>query len=136
MREQDDEAKRVVLVVDDDSDIRRVVRTVLEADNFEVVEAADGPAALLLLEAINGRGPDAVVLDIMMPGIDGIEVCRRIDHSNVKVVMLSARDDADTRDRAAQAGCDAYLTKPFSAIELLDAVEKLTPGPRTRGSPT
>jgi len=120
-------AKRVVLVVDDDSAIRRVVRTVLEADNFEVVEAADGPAALLLLEAINGRGPDAVVLDIMMPGIDGIEVCRRIDHSAVKVVMLSARDDADTRDQAAKAGCDAYLTKPFSAIELLDAVEKLTP---------
>jgi len=120
-------AKRVVLVVDDDSAIRRVVRTVLEADNFEVVEAADGPAALLLLDAINGRGPEAVVLDIMMPGIDGIEVCRRIDHERVKVVMLSARDDADTRDRAAKAGADAYLTKPFSAIELLDAVEKLTP---------
>ena len=117
--------KRVVLVVDDDSAIRRVVRTVLEADNFEVVEAADGPAALLLLDAINGRGPEAVVLDIMMPGIDGIEVCRRIDHSRVKVVMLSARDDADTRDQAAKAGADAYLTKPFSAIELLDAVEKL-----------
>ena len=120
-------AKRVVLVVDDDSAIRRVVRTVLEADNFDVVEAADGPAALLLLDAINGRGPEAVVLDIMMPGIDGIEVCRRIDHDRVKVVMLSARDDADTRDRAAKAGADAYLTKPFSAIELLDAVEKLTP---------
>jgi two-component system alkaline phosphatase synthesis response regulator PhoP len=119
--------KRVVLVVDDDSAIRRVVRTVLEADNFDVVEAADGPAALLLLEAINGRGPEAVVLDIMMPGIDGIEVCRRIDHDRVKVVMLSARDDADTRDQAAKAGADAYLTKPFSAIELLDAVEKLTP---------
>jgi two-component system alkaline phosphatase synthesis response regulator PhoP len=127
MTSNDGGTKRVVLVVDDDSAIRRVVRTVLEADNFEVVEAADGPAALLLLEAINGRGPEAVVLDIMMPGIDGIEVCRRIDHDRVKVVMLSARDDADTRDRAAKAGADAYLTKPFSAIELLDAVEKLTP---------
>src|SRR3954452_1160018 len=119
--------KRVVLVVDDDSALRRVVRMVLVADTFEVVEAADGPPSLLLLDAINGRGPEAVVLDIMMPGIDGIEVCRRIDHNRVKVVMLSARDDADTRDRAAQAGADAYLTKPFSAIELLDAVEKLTP---------
>ena len=127
MTTNDGGGKRVVLVVDDDSAIRRVVRTVLEADNFDVVEAADGPAALLLLEAINGRGPEAVVLDIMMPGIDGIEVCRRIDHDRVKVVMLSARDDADTRDRAATAGADAYLTKPFSAIELLDAVEKLTP---------
>jgi two-component system alkaline phosphatase synthesis response regulator PhoP len=117
--------KRIVLVVDDDAAIRRVVRTVLEADNFDVVEAADGPAALMLLEAIMGRGPDAVILDIMMPGIDGIEVCRRIDHTRIKVVMLSARDDADTRERAAKAGADAYLTKPFSAIELLDAVEKL-----------
>ena len=117
---------RVVLVVDDDEAIRRVVRTVLEADGFEVVEAADGPAALLLLDAIMGRGPDAVVLDIMMPGIDGIEVCRRIDHDKIKVIMLSARDDAETRNEAARAGADAYLTKPFSAIELLDVVEKLS----------
>jgi CheY-like chemotaxis protein len=119
--------KRVVLVVDDDEAIRRVVRTVLEADNCDVVEAADGPAALLLLEAIMGRGPDAVVLDIMMPGIDGIEVCRRIDHDRIKVIMLSARDDPATRDQAAKAGADAYITKPFSAIELLDALEKLAP---------
>src|SRR5205814_9633791 len=77
--------KRVVLVVDDDSAIRRVVRTVLEADNFEVVEAADGPAALLLLDAINGRGPEAVALDIMMPAIAGMEVWRRNDHSRVNV---------------------------------------------------
>jgi len=119
--------KRIVLVVDDDDAIRKVVRTVLEADGFEVVEAADGPAALLLLNAILGRGPDAVVLDIMMPGIDGIEVCEKIDHEKVKVIMLSARDDAETKQAAAAAGADAYLTKPFSAIELLDAVEKLVP---------
>ena len=119
--------RRIVLVVDDDDAIRTVVRSVLEADGFEVVEAADGPAALLLLNAILGRGPDAVVLDIMMPGIDGIEVCEKIDHEKVKVIMLSARDDAETKERAAAAGADAYLTKPFSAIELLDAVEKLVP---------
>ena len=118
---------RVVLVVDDDDAIRTVVRSVLEADGFEVVEAADGPAALLLLNAILGRGPDAVVLDIMMPGIDGIEVCEKIDHDKVKVIMLSARDDAETKERAMAAGADAYLPKPFSAIELLDAVEKLVP---------
>jgi DNA-binding response OmpR family regulator len=115
-----------VLVVDDDDAIRGVVRTVLEADGFEVVEASDGPAALLLLDSINGRGPELVVLDIMMPGIDGIEVCRRIDHNRVKVVMLSARDDADMRDRAEAAGADAYISKPFSAIDLLDVVEELS----------
>lgn len=114
-----------VLVVDDDDAIRGVVRSVLEADGFQVVEAADGPAALLLLDAINGRGPDMVVLDVMMPGIDGIEVCKRIDHERVKVIMLSARDDAETKDRAQAAGADLYLTKPFSAIELLDALEGL-----------
>ncbi len=117
--------RSTVLVVDDDDAIRGVVRSVLEADGFEVVEAADGPAALLLLEAINGRGPDMVVLDVMMPGLDGVEVCRRIDHDRVKVVMLSARDDVTTREEATAAGADAYLTKPFSAIELLDAVEGL-----------
>ena len=119
---------KTVLVVDDDDTIRGVVRSVLVADGFEVVEAADGPAALLLLEAINGRGPDMVVLDVMMPGIDGIEVCRQINHERVKVIMLSARDDAETKDAAAAAGANAYLTKPFSAIELLDALERLGDG--------
>ena len=119
---------KTVLVVDDDDTIRGVVRSVLVADGFEVVEAADGPAALLLLEAINGRGPDMVVLDVMMPGIDGIEVCRQVDHDRVKVIMLSARDDAETKDAAAAAGANAYLTKPFSAIELLDALEDLAEG--------
>jgi DNA-binding response OmpR family regulator len=119
---------KTVLIVDDDDTIRGVVRSVLVADGFEVVEAADGPAALLLLDAINGRGPDMVVLDVMMPGIDGIEVCRQIDHGRVKVIMLSARDDAETKDAAAAAGADAYLTKPFSAIELLDALERLGEG--------
>ena len=117
----------VVLVVDDDDAIRGVVRTVLEADGFEVVEAADGQAALMLLDSINGRGPDIVVLDVMMPGIDGIEVCRRIDHGRMKVVMLSARDDAESRDRAEEAGADGYLTKPFSAIDLLDQLEAMSP---------
>ena len=116
----------MVLVVDDDDAIRGVVRTVLEADGFEVVEAADGQAALMLLDSINGRGPDIVVLDVMMPGIDGIEVCRRIDHSRMKVVMLSARDDGETRERAADAGADGYLTKPFSAIDLLDQLEAMS----------
>ena len=115
-----------VLVVDDDESIRRVVRTVLEADGFDVVEAVDGPAALVVLDSSNGEGPELVVLDIMMPGIDGIEVCRRVDHGRVKVVMLSARDDADSRSRAEDAGADAYLSKPFSAIELLDLLEELS----------
>jgi DNA-binding response OmpR family regulator len=115
---------RVVLVVDDDDMIRRLVRTVLEADDFEVVEANDGTAALNLTTSTQ---PAVIVLDIMMPGIDGIEVLRKVDHDLVKVLVLSARDDTDTRDRATLAGADAYLTKPFSAVELLATVESLTP---------
>ena len=114
-----------MLVVDDDDAIRRVVRAVLEADGFTVDEAADGEAALAHLAQANGNGPSILVLDVMMPGIDGVEVCRRVDHEAVRVLMLTARDDADTEQASVAAGADRYLTKPFSPIELLDAIEGL-----------
>jgi len=115
-----------VLVVDDEPQVRKVVRSVLEADGYSVTEAADGHAALLLLNSVGGpRGPHVMVLDVMMPGIDGIEVCRQVDHGRTKVVILTARDDAATRASADDAGADRYLTKPFSAVELLDAVRGL-----------
>jgi DNA-binding response OmpR family regulator len=115
-----------ILVVDDEPQVRKVVRSVLEADGYTVTEAADGHAALLLLNSIGGpRGPQLMVLDVMMPGIDGIDVCRQIDHERTRVVMLTAKDDAETRAAAEAAGADRYLTKPFSAVELLDAVREL-----------
>ena len=113
---------RLVLVVDDDDMIRRLLRTVLEADEFEVVEAPDGDAALVALEDLK---PTVIVLDVMMPGLDGVEVCRRIDHGAAKVVMLTARDDPELERAAISAGADAFLTKPFSSVELLDLVERL-----------
>ena len=113
---------RLVLVVDDDDMIRRLLRTVLEADEFEVVEAPDGDAALAAVEDLK---PTVVVLDVMMPGLDGVEVCRRIDHRVAKVVMLTARDDPELEQAALAAGADAFLTKPFSSVELLDLVERL-----------
>lgn len=113
---------RLVLVVDDDVMIRRLLRTVLEADDFEVVEAPDGDAALAALESLK---PTVIVLDVMMPGLDGVEVCRRIDHRTAKVVMLTARDDPELERAALGAGADAFLTKPFSSVELLDLVERL-----------
>ena len=115
-----------ILIVDDEPEVRKVVRSVLEADGYQVAEAADGPAALQLLTAIGGpRGPHLVVLDVMMPGIDGIEVCRRIDHGRTKVLMLTARDDPETRSAADEAGADRYMTKPFSAVDLLEAARAL-----------
>ena len=116
--------RRVVLVVDDDDMIRRLVRTVLEADDLEVVEAANGDKALQMVESAH---PAVVVLDIMMPGINGVEVCRQVDHSKVKVVILTARDDPVLEDECREAGADAFLTKPFSSIELLDLIDELVP---------
>lgn len=113
---------RLVLVVDDDEMIRRLVRAVLEADEFEVAEARDGQTALQLATE---RMPAVVVLDVMMPGLDGVEVCRRLDHDQVKVVVLTARDDPKLEAEAKEAGADAFLTKPFSPMELLDLVAEL-----------
>ena len=114
---------RLVLVVDDDEIIRRVVRTVLEADDFEVVEAKDGEEAI---RRVSTDHPLVVVLDVMMPGLDGVEVCRRLREDGTKVLMLTARDDADTEKASIEAGADGFLGKPFSSVELLDKVEQLT----------
>jgi DNA-binding response OmpR family regulator len=116
-------ANRTALVVDDEEVIRRLVRTVLEADDFEVLEAGDGAEAL---ETASLRHPAVVILDVMMPDMDGVEVCQRLDHRMVKVVMLTARDDPDLEKRCRDAGAVAFLTKPFSSIELLDLIEELT----------
>ncbi|HSS09727.1 MAG TPA: response regulator [Acidimicrobiales bacterium] len=113
---------RVVLVVDDEDMIRRLVRSVLEADEFEVLEARGGEAALELATATH---PAVVVLDILMPGLDGVEVCRRLDHEQIKVIVLTARDEPELARECREAGADAFLTKPFSSIELLDLVAKL-----------
>jgi two-component system response regulator MprA len=112
----------LVLVVDDDDMVRRLVRTVLEADDYQVVEATSGTDALELLES---AAPSVVVLDVMMPGMDGLETCRRLDHGTVKVVMLTARDDPSLETACREAGADAFLTKPFSSIRLLDVIDEL-----------
>jgi DNA-binding response OmpR family regulator len=114
---------RRVLVVDDDEMIRRLVRTVLEADDWSVVEARDGQEAF---ERLDDSAPGIVVLDVMMPGMDGVEVCRKIDHDAVKVLMLTARDDPALEAACREAGADAFLTKPFSSITLLDLIEELS----------
>src|SRR5688500_5425874 len=105
---------RVVLIVDDDAMIRRLVRTGLESDNCEVYEASTGRDGLILAE---DREPDLVVLDVMMPGMDGVDVCRELDHDKVKVLMLTARDDVEIEKACRAAGADGFLTKPFSSVE-------------------
>ena len=116
-------ANRTALIVDDEEMIRRLVRTVLEADDFRVVEATDGFEAL---ELAASEQPSVIVLDVMMPEMDGVEVCRRLDHGAHRVVMLTARDDPEVEKQCRAAGAAAFLTKPFSSIELLDLIEELT----------
>ena len=114
---------RLALVVDDDEMIRRLVRAVLEADDWRVVEASNGEEAFRCLG--NGEPPAVVVLDVMMPGLDGVEICRQIDHDIIRVVMLTARDDPVLERACFEAGADAFVTKPFSSVQLLELVEKL-----------
>ena len=111
-----------ILVVDDDARLREVVSIALERAGFAVVTAGDGQRALTHAAR---EAPDLIVLDVGLPERDGVEVCRQIPHDRTKVLMLTARDDAETRDAAMAAGADRYMTKPFSAVELLDAAREL-----------
>ncbi|MQA11579.1 MAG: response regulator [Pseudonocardiaceae bacterium] len=105
-----------VLVVDDDPTMRDVVRRYLEAAGHEVRLASDGSEAL---RQFGEREPDLVVLDVMMPGIDGLEVCRRLrEHSMVPVVLLTALGQEENRIAGLALGADDYVTKPFSPREL------------------
>jgi len=105
-----------VLVVDDDLTVRDVVRRYLERAGYQVAVAGDGESALRLAETVR---PDLVVLDLMLPGIDGLEVCRRLrTQSQMPVVMLTALGDEQERILGLEIGADDYVTKPFSPREL------------------
>ncbi|MBA2276746.1 MAG: response regulator [Chloroflexia bacterium] len=106
-----------VLIVDDEPQIRRALRTALSGHGYQVELAEDGDAALMTLAA---RLPDVVVLDLMMPGIDGFEVLRQTRAwSTVPIIVLSARGQERDKVEALDLGADDYLTKPFGVQELL-----------------
>jgi two-component system, OmpR family, response regulator len=112
-----------VLVVDDDVHIREVVRFALERAGHRVCEAGDGPRAL---EAFEREAPDLIVLDIVMPEADGLDVCRTIrQHSRVPILFLSSRDDELDRVLGLELGGDDYVTKPFSPRELVARVKAM-----------
>jgi two-component system, OmpR family, response regulator MprA len=114
-----------ILVVDDERAVRDSLRRALELQGYQVDLAADGAEALARLEA-NGQ-PDAVILDILMPGIDGLEVCRRIreEGNEVPVLMLTARDAVGDRVAGLDVGADDYLVKPFDPRELVMRLDTL-----------
>ena len=115
-----------ILVVDDERAVRESLRRALELEGYEVEAAGDGSEALERLEA-DGLDPDAVVLDVLMPGIDGLEVCRvlRRAGSRVPVLMLTARAEVGDRVAGLDAGADDYLVKPFALEELLARLRAL-----------
>jgi len=115
--------ERKILVVDDERTIAEAVAARLRAEGFAVQIAGDGPAAV---EAARRDPPDAIVLDVMLPGFDGLEVCRRIQAERaVPVLMLTARDDETDLLVGLAMGADDYLTKPFSMRELAARVHAL-----------
>ncbi|HSL98242.1 MAG TPA: response regulator transcription factor [Candidatus Deferrimicrobiaceae bacterium] len=112
-----------ILVVDDELPIVDLVRGYLEREGWQVVVAADGPRAL---ELVRGERPDVVVLDLMLPDLDGVEVCRRLrTFSNAFVIMLTARAEEVDKLVGLAVGADDYLTKPFSPRELVARIKAL-----------
>ncbi len=116
-----------LLIVEDQPDIRRLVRWSLELEPHELHEASNGAEGLALARSVR---PDLVLLDVMMPGdLDGLAVCAQLkadaDLAGVRVVMLTARAQATDKDAALAAGADAFLAKPFSPLELIETIARL-----------
>lgn len=116
-------AQETILVVDDEANIRELARMYLEQDGYRVLIAVNGQMAL---DTIRQQNPDLVVLDLMLPGIDGWEVCRRIRASSrLPILMLTARDDDIDKIVGLEMGADDYLTKPFNPRELVARVRAI-----------
>jgi two-component system response regulator MprA len=126
-----------ILVVDDERAVRDSLRRALELEGYEIELAEDGGKALSIL-AEDAAQPDAIILDVLMPGVDGLEVCRRIRHSGnrVPVLMLTARDEVENRVAGLDAGADDYVTKPFALEELMARIRALLRRTSNGGSET
>ncbi|MGH2830322.1 MAG: response regulator [Actinomycetota bacterium] len=115
---------RTLLIADDESVVRSLVRMTLENEEYEILEAADGDEALARVRSIL---PDLVLLDVTMPGTNGFDVCRTLKADpatkGVVVVMLTALAEDSHRGKAEEAGADGYLVKPFSPLELMRTVD-------------
>jgi DNA-binding response OmpR family regulator len=126
-------SRKTVLVVDDEEKILELVRAYLERDGYNVVTARDGKQALQLADE---RQPDLVVLDLNLPEVDGLEVCRQIRRSsNTPIIMLTARDDVADRLVGLELGADDYVTKPFSPREVVARVRAVLRRVTTEAAP-
>jgi DNA-binding response OmpR family regulator len=126
--------QRRVLVVDDELALARIVGSYLQAEGFAVDLAHDGPRAV---EAARDTDPELVVLDVMLPGLDGIEACRRIrQFSDCYIIMLTSRDEEIDKVVGLSVGADDYLVKPFSPRELVARVRAMLRRPRASATAT
>lgn len=119
-------SQKKILIVEDEESLLKLESILLSTRGYQVTGVKDGLAALMEIE----RGkPDLVLLDIMMPGIDGFEVCRRIkdnpDTAGIPVVMLTAKKSTADQNRGAEVGADAYVTKPFKSGRIIEIIEGL-----------
>lgn len=113
--------RKLIMVVDDDQEMLRLLNRTLELEGFDAIVVADGESALTLLEETD---PDLVILDIMMPGLDGLQTLDLIrEHSNVPVIMLTARHEVESLQRALFLGADDYISKPFSIRSLTARIQ-------------
>jgi two-component system, OmpR family, KDP operon response regulator KdpE len=123
--------KKHILIVDDDPAILRLLSTNLKARGYEIFTATDGEESL---EAVQKDFVDLIILDLMMPKVDGVEVCRRIrEWSDIPIIILSARGDENDKVKCLELGADDYLTKPFGIAELMARIKTAF---RHRGDPT
>jgi two-component system phosphate regulon response regulator PhoB len=118
-----------LLIVEDQADIRKLIRMTLEFEDYDIHEAVNGVEGLRKAIEIT---PDLILLDVMMPGeLDGLAVCARVRADpalrQTKVVLLSARSQLQDFEAGTRAGADAYLAKPFSPLQLIESIERLLP---------
>jgi DNA-binding response OmpR family regulator len=117
---------KTLLLADDEANLRMLARITLDDPDYRIIEAADGTTALALARS---EHPDLLVLDWMMPGLTGIEVAQLLQQdsttSNIPIIMLTAREQDSDRHQGQAIGTYAYLTKPFSPLELLEKVESV-----------
>jgi len=118
--------KENILLIDDDLEIGQLIKTILKSRNATIHHTFNGEEGLKLAHELQ---PNLVILDVMMPGLDGFEVCRRLrEFSNVPILMLSARSHHTDVEQGYAAGADNYIKKPFSKKELLPKIDYLLKG--------
>lgn len=127
-------AKKKILIVDDETDMVEMIKMRLEAADYQIAAAYDGQEAL---DKVKSDRPDLIILDLMLPKIDGYKVCRMLKfdekYKNIPIVMFTARAQENDRKLGQEVGADAYITKPFEPAVLMGKIKDLLEGQQKEG---